>query len=112
MVERVVATKGALALLARLREKHGPLVLHQSEGWREGASPACVPRARFTAGISDRLLGEIGDCPIYVSRSHEAYWRYAQLIIDAAEDGGEAAGGIFRARSRRFDTEEWATLGG
>ncbi|HNI76526.1 MAG TPA: DUF779 domain-containing protein, partial [Giesbergeria sp.] len=42
MVERVVATPQALALIERLREQHGArLMFYQSHGCCDGSSPMC-----------------------------------------------------------------------
>lgn len=41
---RVVATPQAEALLARLREKHGAVLFHQSGGCCDGSSPMCYRR--------------------------------------------------------------------
>jgi len=117
MVERVIATDRALALIDRLRQKHGPLMFHQPEASGEGSAPDCFPQGRFMAGAADLLLGEIGGCPIYISKSRYDYWQYAQLILDVAESraGGafapeDAEGVGFHTRTRRFSTEEWAVL--
>ena len=41
MVERVLATPGALELIERLKQKHGPLMFHQSGGCCDGSAPMC-----------------------------------------------------------------------
>ena len=43
MVERVLATGEALALIERLRARHGPLMFHQSGGCCDGSAPMCYP---------------------------------------------------------------------
>ena len=50
MVERVVATEKAVDLIARLKETHGALLLHQSGGCCDGSSPMCFPQAEFAPG--------------------------------------------------------------
>ena len=50
MVERVVATQSAEHLIARLKEKHGALLFHQSGGCCDGSSPMCFPKAEFRTG--------------------------------------------------------------
>ncbi|MFP3422775.1 DUF779 domain-containing protein, partial [Bacillus sp. SIMBA_161] len=39
MTERVIATDAALELIDTLKEKHGPLMFHQSGGCCDGSSP-------------------------------------------------------------------------
>ena len=40
-------------LIRVLREKHGPLMFHQSGGCCDGSSPMCYPRGEFMVGDSD-----------------------------------------------------------
>lgn len=116
MVARVLATDAAIALIERLRAKHGPLMFHQSGGCCDGSAPMCYPQGEFLTGEADVLLGEIGGCPFYMSRSQFAYWEHTQLIIDVVEGRGgmfslEGPEGLrFLTRSRLFSDEEWAEL--
>jgi len=63
-------------------------------------------------GDSDRLLGEIGGVPFYISASQYEYWCHTQLIIDVVPGRGhgftlEAPEGLrFLTRSRVFSDEE------
>ena len=41
MVERVIATPAARALIGRLRDRHGELLFHQSGGCCDGSAPMC-----------------------------------------------------------------------
>jgi uncharacterized protein (DUF779 family) len=116
MVERVLATEAALALIERLQKKHGPLMFHQSGGCCDGSAPMCYPLGEFRTGASDVRLGEIGGCPFYMSESQFEYWRHTQLIIDVVPGRGagfslEAPEGLrFLTRSRLFTDEEAASL--
>jgi len=117
MVERVVATGSALALIDRLRQQYGPLMFQHSGEAREGSAARCLPRDGRTVGAGLLLWGEVGGCPFYIGRSHHPLWRRAQLIVDVAEaDGhglvaGEGPDGVsFLARARLLSTEEWAAL--
>jgi uncharacterized protein (DUF779 family) len=116
MVARVLATDAAVALIERLRAKHGPLMFHQSGGCCDGSAPMCYPQGEFLTGEADVLLGEIGGCPFYMSRSQFAYWEHTQLIIDVVEGRGgmfslEGPEGLrFLTRSRLYSDEEWAEL--
>jgi hypothetical protein len=112
MVERVLATDAALALIKRLESKHGSLMFHQSGGCCDGSAPMCYPLGEFITGAADVRLGEIGGCPFYMSSAQFEYWKHTQLIIDAVAGRGagfslEAPEGVrFLTRSRLFSEEE------
>jgi uncharacterized protein len=113
MVERVIATEKAVDLIARLKETHGALLLHQSGGCCDGSSPM-----EFRTGPSDVLLGEIAGCPVYIGAAQFKLWRHTQLIIDVVPGRGagfsvEAPGGLrFLTRGRVFSEAELASLRG
>ncbi len=115
--QKVIATEAALALIERLKAKHGPLMFHQSGGCCDGSSPMCYPRGEFLVGDSDILLGEIGGSPFYIGAAQYDYWKHTQLIIDVVPGRGgmfslEGPEGLrFLTRSRLFTDEEWAALG-
>ncbi len=116
MVERVVATEAALALIETLAAKHGPLMFHQSGGCCDGSAPMCYPDGEFMVGDADVKLGEIGDCPFYMSRAQFEYWQHTQLIIDVVPGRGGMfslegpEGQRFLTRSRLYSDEEWLAL--
>jgi uncharacterized protein (DUF779 family) len=117
MVERVVATEAALALIERLKAKHGAaLMFFQSAGCCDGSAPMCYLIGELTVGRYDILLGEIGACPFYINESHFEYWKHSQLIIDVTEGSGSTfslegpEGVCFITRSRLFSDEEWQAL--
>jgi len=118
MVERVVATEKAVDFIARLKDKHGALLFHQSGGCCDGSSPMCFPRAEFRTGPSDVLLGEIAGCPVYIGAAQFELWRHTQLIIDVVPGRGagfsvEAPEGVrFLTRGRVFSEAELAALSG
>ncbi len=118
MVERVVATEKAVDLIARLKEKHGALLLHQSGGCCDCSSPMCFPQGEFRTGPSDVLLGEIAGCPVYIGAAQFELWRHTQLIIDVVPGRGagfsvEAPEGLrFLTRGRVFSEAELAALRG
>jgi uncharacterized protein (DUF779 family) len=113
---RVVATEAALALVARLRERHGPVIFHQSGGCCDGSSPMCYAEGDLITGDSDRLIGEIGGCPFFIGAAQFEYWRHTQLVIDVVPGRGgmfslENGEGVrFLTRSRVFDDEEYRAL--
>jgi uncharacterized protein (DUF779 family) len=116
MVERVTATPAALVLIEALAARHGPLMFHQSGGCCDGSAPMCYPQGEFIVGEVDRLLGEIGGMPFYMSASQFEYWQHTQLIIDVVPGRGGMfslegpTGQRFLTRSRLFTDDEWAAL--
>jgi len=118
---QVVTTPAAVALIERLRTKHGPLMFHQSGGCCDGSSPMCYPRGEFMVGDGDVLLATIGsaempDTPFYMSRSQFEYWKHTQLILDVVPGRGgmfslDGPEGLrFLIRSRVFTDAEIAAL--
>lgn len=115
-VKRVIATPAALELIELLKDRHGPLMFHQSGGCCDGSSPMCYPEGEFRIGGQDVRLGEIGGCPFYMGAAQFEYWRHTQLIIDVVPGRGGMfslegpEGKRFLTRSRLFDDEESAQL--
>lgn len=115
-VLRVTATDAAVALIEKLRAKHGPLMFHQSGGCCDGSAPMCYPEGEFVIGDYDKLLGHIGGMPFYISGPQFEYWQHTALIIDVVPGRGgmfslEGPEGLrFLTRSRLFTDEEWARL--
>jgi uncharacterized protein (DUF779 family) len=110
--DQVLATDLAIHLTRVLREKHGPLMFHQSGGCCDGSSPMCYPRSEFLIGDSDVQLGEIDGEPFYMSKSQFEYWKHTQLTLDVVPGRGgmfsldNAEGVRFLIRSRIFDDAE------
>lgn len=115
-VLRVTATDAAIALIDKLRGKHGPLMFHQSGGCCDGSAPMCYPQAEFIVGDYDKLLGQIGGVPFYISGPQFEYWKHTHLIIDVVPGRGgmfslDGPEGLrFLTRSRLYTDEEWSTL--
>jgi uncharacterized protein (DUF779 family) len=114
--EQVLATDLAIHLIRVLREKHGPLMFHQSGGCCDGSSPMCYPRGEFMVGDSDTQLGEVDGEPFYMSKSQFEYWKHTQLTLDVVPGRGgmfsldNAEGVRFLIRSRVFDETEIGEL--
>lgn len=113
---RVTATPAALALIAILVERHGPLMFHQSGGCCDGSAPMCFLEGEFKTGGQDVHLGAIGGAAVYIGARQFALWQHTQLIIDAVPGRGagfslEAPEGMrFLTRSRVFTEAERARL--
>ena len=118
MVEKVVATPAAVALIEHLKTKHGPgLMFHQSGGCCDNSAANCYLLGELTIGQGDVYLGDIGGCPFYMSKSQYATWKHTQLIIDVIDGTGGTfslegpEGKTFHTRSRVFTEAERAELG-
>jgi len=116
LVDRVLVTEKAAALIAKLRAIHGDLLFHQSGGCCDGSSPMCYPLGEFRVGAQDVLLGSIEGTPVYIGAAQFEYWQHTQLTIDLVPGRGggfslEAPEGMrFLTRSRVFTDDEWAEL--
>ena len=116
MIERVLVTPEAAAVMAKLRAVHGAVMFHQSGGCCDGSSPMCYPAGEFKVGAQDVRLGTIEDAAFYMGAAQFEYWQHTQLIIDVVPGRGagfslEAPEGVrFLTRSRVFTDEEAAAL--
>ncbi|MDR0261519.1 MAG: DUF779 domain-containing protein [Comamonas sp.] len=116
--DKVVATPAAHALIALLKDKHGPgLMFHQSGGCCDNSAANCYLLGELTIGQGDVYLGDIGGCPFYMSTSQYAYWKHTPLIIDVIDTHGGGTfslegpeGKAFHTRSRVFSDAELAVL--
>jgi len=88
MPAAVAATPAALALIAALRARHGPLMFHQSGGCCDGSAPMCYPQGEFRVGARDVLLGEVGGCPFYIGGDQHERWRHTRLTLDVVPGRG------------------------
>jgi hypothetical protein len=110
---RILATEAAVAMIGTLREKHGPLMFHQSGGCCDGSAPMCYPAGEFRVGMQDVLLGRVaGNVPVWIGAAQFDYWRHTQVTIDVVPGRGagfslEGPEGVrFVIRSRIFTDEE------
>nr|WP_226925211.1 DUF779 domain-containing protein [Georgenia thermotolerans] len=122
-----------MELLRTLRERHGPLMMHQSGGCCDGSSPMCYPQGEFLVGDRDVLLGvldlrlEVGEVradapsdadgvPVWISGPQFDLWQHTQLVLDVVPGRGagfslESPEGVrFLTRSRVFTAAEAAAL--
>lgn len=115
-VERVKITEEAKKVIDQLREKHGPLMFHQSGGCCDGSQPMCFEEGEFKVGDSDVLLGLVHGCNFYISRDQYEYWKHTQLTLDVVPGRGSSfsleipLGVRFHIRSRIFTDEEMQAL--
>ena len=116
MVDKVIATDAAVELIGRLKEKHGPVIFHQSGGCCDNSAANCYLPGEITMGAGDVYLGDIGGSPFYISKSQYEYWKHTQLIIDVIDGSGGTfslegpEGKAFHTRSRLFTDAEFAEL--
>jgi uncharacterized protein len=116
MVDRVVATPEALALIAQLQAEYGELMFHQSGGCCDNSAANCYLPTDLTIGPYDVKLGEVGGVPFYIGKLQYEYWQHTQLILDVIEGSGGTfslegnTGKAFHTRSRLFSDEEWAAI--
>lgn len=72
----------------------------------------CYPAGEFKVGKSDRHLGEVDGCPVYIGAAQWELWKHTRLIIDAVPGRGagfslEAPEGMrFLTRSKVLTDEE------
>ena len=123
MVKRVIATEASLALIERLKAKHGTaLMFFQSAGCCDGSAPMCYPVGDFLTGDADVLLGTLSvpgldPIEVWIGRAQYEAWKHTRLTIDAVPGRGagfslEAPEGMrFLTRSRLFTQEEKDALG-
>jgi uncharacterized protein (DUF779 family) len=113
---RVLITAAAAELLGTLRDRHGPLMFHQSGGCCDGSSPMCYPAGEFIVGDRDVLLGVLQGAPVWISGSQFDTWKHTQLVIDVVPGRGggfslEAPEGVrFLSRGRAFTPAELGAL--
>jgi uncharacterized protein len=115
-----VVTPAAADLLARLQDRHGPVMFHQSGGCCDGSSPMCYPCGDFLVGDRDVLLGvlDVGGegVAVWISGPQYEVWKHTQLVIDVVPGRGggfslEAPEGVrFLSRGRVFTDSERALV--
>ncbi len=88
MIERIVATPAARALVEQLRAQHGAIYFYQSHGCCEGSTPMCFAPGDMPITADDRQLGSIGDVPFWASRAQSDYLQGVQLTLDVAPGNG------------------------
>jgi len=116
MVERVIATDAALALIAQLQAEYGEILFHQSGGCCDNSAANCYLPTDLTIGPYDIQLGEVGGVPFYIGKLQYEYWKHTQLILDVIDGQGGTfslegnTGKAFHTRSRLFTDDEWGSI--
>ncbi|MGB3799411.1 MAG: DUF779 domain-containing protein [Lewinella sp.] len=86
---QVDITDRARGVIDQLKEKHGPLMFHQSGGCCDGSSPMCFPEGELMVDDdNDVLLGEVHGCKFYMSTFQYEYWKHTHLTLDVTEGRG------------------------
>jgi uncharacterized protein len=116
MVERVVATPEAIALIEEMKSQYGEVLFHQSGGCCDNSAANCYLPSDLTIGPYDVNLGDVGGVPFYIGKLQYEYWKHTQLILDVIEGTGGTfslegnTGKAFHTRSRLFTDDEWAQI--
>ena len=116
MVDRVIATPAALALIDEMKARHGAILFHQSGGCCDNSAANCYLPTDLTIGPQDVHLGDVGGVPFYIGKQQYEYWKHTQLILDVIEGSGGtfslegSTGQAFHTRSRLFTDAEWAQI--
>lgn len=111
-VPRVTISEAAAAVIAQLRERHGPLMFHQSGGCCDGSAPMCYQEGELILGDQDVLMGQVAGCHFYMSAFQFEYWQHTQLELDVVKGRGASfsleipLGLRFVIKSRLFTDEE------
>ncbi len=115
-MERLCATPAALALVQRLEDEHGALLLYQSGGCCEGSTPLCLRQGELQITPQDVLLGQISNTRFYTSPSQFTYLQYSHLTLDVVPGRGDSfsleagLGYCFIILSRLFSDTELLAL--
>lgn len=113
---RVTVTPAAAEVIQKLQNQYGALMFHQSGGCCDGSQPMCFEQGDFKLGYSDVCLGEIENCPFWMSRDQFEYWKHTQLTIDVVPGRGSSfsleipLGLRFITQSRLFSETEAQNL--
>ncbi|MEI6596358.1 MAG: DUF779 domain-containing protein [Bacteroidota bacterium] len=116
MIQRVIVSNEASALITQLKSRFGELMFHQSGGCCDGSQPMCFEKGDFKLGSSDVCLGEIDGCEFWMSKDQFEYWQYTQLLIDVTKGRGSSfsleipMGLRFITQSRLFTEAELLNL--
>lgn len=86
----VSATATAVETIERLRDKHGPIVFHQSGGCCEGSCAMCLTEAELPPGPNDVELGKIAGARFLIDREQHERWGRPEFLIDVAPGASDS----------------------
>ena len=116
--KRLEITEKAIAILNKLKEKHGELIFHQSGGCCDGTAPMIFEKDEMYLDDSDILVGQLEGINYYMNEDQFEYWKYTYLTIDIVEGRGSSfsleipLGVRFIIHSRLLTDEENIALNG
>ncbi len=85
---RLGITENAVDLLNDLKEKHGPLIFHQSGGCCDGSSPMLFEKGEMYLDESDILMGVLHGVNFYMNKDQFEYWKHTHLTVDIVKGRG------------------------
>ena len=88
--KQVLATDLAIHLIRVLREKHGPLMFHQSGGCCDGSSPLCMRRGELRLRNDDLLLGSIAGVSYYIDAEMYERWNRPEIVVGVSPEAGDS----------------------
>jgi uncharacterized protein len=86
----VRGTQAAVETIERLREKHGPIVFHQSGGCCEGSCAMCLTESELPPGPNDVELGKIAGARFLIDREQHERWGQPDFVIDVAPGASDS----------------------
>jgi uncharacterized protein (DUF779 family) len=89
-MERIAITAAAAKVLAQLKAKHGPLIIHQSGGCCDGSAPMVFEEGDMYLDESDVLLGSLESVNFYMNQDQFEYWKHTHLTVDVTEGRGSS----------------------
>lgn len=98
----ITATPEARAVLRRMTEQHGPIMLHVAGANSGLRKPVCLPAGELRIGARDMLLGVVEGVPVYQMQSRpDGECRCGDYVIDML-DGMPIGFSIDAGNNRRF----------
>lgn len=87
-MNRIAITEKAAVVVKELKDKHGPLIFHQSGGCCDGSAPMIFPKEDMYLDESDILLGNLEGVNFYMNTDQFEYWKHTHLTVDITEGRG------------------------
>jgi uncharacterized protein len=100
---RIDATPATVEAIGRLRERHGPIVIHQSGGCCAGSAPMCVTAEELPQGAGDVELGEVAGVPFLIDAELHRRLGSPDFLLDV-DDGREDTFSLEGSEGLHFTT--------